>query len=157
MTDNLFKYGVLVGIVVIAGVALWATFGGSGSQEGTFLGSIGQLKAENYINYVRQNEGYYSERAITLSGADGDITAGDDLTVTDDLAVTDDVIISGGTITVTTTNAATSTAIVGCIQTYATSTATAVRLTLSPFAGTSTTQGGTSSFLVAAQYGSCPI
>jgi hypothetical protein len=71
--------------------------------------------------------------------------------------LTTGAVTMGGNLTVTTSNTATSTLAVGCIQSYATSTATAVRLTFSTFAGTTTSQGGNSNFLVAAQYGSCPI
>lgn len=74
-----------------------------------------------------------------------------------DITATGDMTVGGGSFTLTTSNGATSTAIMGCIQGYATSTATPVRMTFSPFAGTTTTQGGTSDFLVAGQYGSCPI
>ena len=64
----------------------------------------------------------------------------------------------GGTVTVTTTNAATSTVILGCIQTYATSTATPIKFTIgiggatTTFTGTATTGNG----VVAWNYGSCP-
>ena len=52
----------------------------------------------------------------------------------------------GGDLTITTSNTATSTLEVGCIQTYATSTATAVRLS-------ATTTPGIAYW----SYGSCPI
>lgn len=55
---------------------------------------------------------------------------------------------SGGTLTVTTSNAATSTLVVGCIQTYATSTATAIRIS-----ATTTATGGSMLYSV---FGSCP-
>ena len=55
----------------------------------------------------------------------------------------------GGTVTVTTSNTATSTLIVGCIQTYATSTATAIRIS-----ATTTAAGGSMLYSV---FGSCPI
>ena len=74
---------------------------------------------------------------------------GDDLTLDDDATVTDDVTINGGSLTVTTANTATSTAVVGCIQTYATSTATPVRLS-----ATTTATGGTEALFV---FGTCPF
>lgn len=55
----------------------------------------------------------------------------------------------GGTVTVTTSNTATSTLIVGCIQTYATSTATAIRIS-----ATTTAAGGSMLYSV---FGTCPI
>ena len=75
-----------------------------------------------------------------------------------DLSVTDDATISGGTLNVTQANTATSTVKVGCIQTYATSTATAVKLTLGKEASTATTTfyGGTSKGTLYWEYGTCP-
>lgn len=89
--------------------------------------SLGAVNVENYVPVIMQ-EGYNSAKPITLSGASGDITSGDDITVGDDLTVTDDVTISGGALTVTTSGTATSSLIIGCIQTYATSTLTPVKL-----------------------------
>ena len=67
-------------------------------------------------------------------------------------------IETSGDITVTTANNATSTITVGCVQMYATSTATAVHLTFGSAAhATTTTQGVTSTGLVAWIYGACPI
>lgn len=67
-------------------------------------------------------------------------------------------ITKSGDITVTTTNTATSTITVGCLQTYATSTATAVRFTIGTAANaTSTSQGTDANGTVVWQYGSCPI
>ena len=71
--------------------------------------------------------------------------------------LTTGAVTLGGTLTVTTSNTATSTVSLGCIQTTATSTATPVYLTFTPHAGTTTTQGGTSNFLVSARFGPCPI
>lgn len=71
-------------------------------------------------------------------------------------SITAAALTMSGTLTQSTTNTATTSAKVGCIQTTATSTATPVRFTLSPFTGTTTTQGAVSNFLVAAQYGTCP-
>lgn len=50
---------------------------------------------------------------------------------------------AGGTLTVTTSNTATSTAIIGCWQTYATSTATAVKLQATGTPGVAFWQYGT--------------
>lgn len=60
-------------------------------------------------------------------------------------------------ITVTTTNTATSTVDVGCVQTYATSTATPIHFAIgSTVHGTTTFDGSNSNFLVTARYGKCP-
>jgi hypothetical protein len=65
--------------------------------------------------------------------------------------------VSGGTVTVTTTDAATSTVVLGCIQTYATSTATPVRFVLSSAGTTTATYNGTlGRGGVSWQYGTCP-
>ena len=62
------------------------------------------------------------------------------------------------TTTLTTSNSATSTLIVGCVQMYATSTATAVHITFGTAEhSTTTSQGATSNGLVAWLYGACPI
>ena len=58
-----------------------------------------------------------------------------------------DLTLSGGDLTVTTTNTATSSIEVGCVDSYATSTATAVRLS-----ATTTVTGGTIALWV---FGSC--
>lgn len=80
---------------------------------------------------------------------------GTTLTVTG--AAATGAITSSGTLTLTTSNTATSSAIIGCIQTYATSTATAVRFVLSS-AGTTTAIYGSGQGLggVSWQYGTCP-
>lgn len=78
----------------------------------------------------------------------------DDLTVGDDATVTDDLTVSGGTFTVTTAANATSTLTVGCVQTYATSSATAVKLAFT-LSGTTTLQGFAPG-AVAWLYGTCP-
>lgn len=57
---------------------------------------------------------------------------------------------------VTTTNAATSTVSLGCIQTTATSTATPVKLVLSSIATSSVGYGQTTTALVGWTYGYCP-
>jgi hypothetical protein len=99
------------------------------------------------------------------NGVSADVTSpvagelrGDDLSLDDDAVITDDLTVNGSSFTLTTSNSATSTAIVGCIQMYATSTATAVRLTFAPSGNSTTTsQGAVSAGLVAYQFGSCPI
>lgn len=88
---------------------------------------------------------------VTNLVADGDITVGDDLTVTDD------VTISGGALSIPTTNAATSSTSLGCIQTTATSTATPIRFVIGTSVISTTTPAGNSQGIVAWQYGSCPI
>ena len=123
---------------------------------GDIAGAPGGMLVEQYDPYWQYNDGLKSEKAITLSGANGDITSGDDITAGDDLTVTDDLTISGGRLDLTTTNTATSTLAVGCIQTTATSTATAIRMLFHATTTPSTALGVASGF-VAWGYGSCPI
>ena len=139
---------LLIGGVVVAVVLSLFNFVRDIGAPG--FGAAGGLLAENYWPYLLYNDGYKSEKNIELSGANGDITTGDDLTVTDDLTV------SGGTFTLTTSNSATSTAIIGCQQMYATSTATAVRLLFHSTTSPSVISGTASGF-VAWGYGSCPF
>ena len=92
---------------------------------------------------------------FTLTGA---ATIGSTLAVTGVPTFTADAVFNGGdgAIVVTTTNTATSSIEVGCIQMYATSTATALRFEFNPISAT-TTINGTSDGMVAWSYGSCPI
>lgn len=145
MTNKILS---IVAILLSGSVFVGFFWGGAVSQG---FGAAGTLLAENYIPYVMYNDGYASENGITLIGADGDLVVGDDATIADDLTV------SGGSLSVPTTNTATSTISGGCVQLTATSTASPVYLTFIPHAGSTTSQGGTSNFLVAAKYGTCPI
>lgn len=73
------------------------------------------------------------------------------------LESTGDVTASGGTINISTSNTATSTLVVGCIQTTATSTASPVKLVVTAISTTTTTFGnGTTGFAVVAAFGTCP-
>jgi hypothetical protein len=72
---------------------------------------------------------------------------------------TGDVTLNGGDdgLIITTTNSATSSIEVGCIQMYATSTASPWRLAFSSIASTTALYGGgTSDVAMMAQYGTCP-
>lgn len=76
-----------------------------------------------------------------------------DLTVTDDVVVTDDMTVSGGSFNLATSNTATSSAIIGCVQQYATSTATAWKFVI---VASSTQMAPGYNGLVYANYGTCP-
>jgi len=108
-----------------------------------------------------------NQKSMNLAG----VTNYDELDVTDGYKVDGSTIINGsgsitavdgtftgGTVTVTTANTATSTAIIGCVQTYATSTASPIKLTLGKEASTATTTyyGGTSKGIIYWEYGTCP-
>ena len=68
-----------------------------------------------------------------------------------------DLTISDGNIRQTTSNSATSTASVGCIQTTATSTATPIRLVPASSGATTTYTGANAFGVMAWQFGTCPI
>lgn len=138
--------GVLLGIVAIL----------NSPKASSIFGAAGGMLAENYIPYIRYNDGYKSENEIVLSGADGDITTGDDISVTDDAVVTDDLTVNGRLFELTSSNTSTSSAKIGCYETAATSTATKIRLEFNTTSSTSTINGQ-SSGMVAWSYGSCPI
>ncbi|MEK7136401.1 MAG: hypothetical protein AAB821_02315 [Patescibacteria group bacterium] len=97
--------------------------------------------------------------ASTLTGAvtSAGIITGDDVTSVDDVTAGDDLVVSGGALTVTTTNAATSTISVGCVQMYPTSTATAARFSFNTSSATSTIGGAAAAGFVTWNYGTCPF
>lgn len=97
------------------------------SSSNLSFGAVGVKLAENYDPYIRYNGGYNSLLPITTTGP----------------------------LTVTSTNTATSTTIVGCVQTTATSTATPIRLLYNTQATTSLS--GTASGTVVWGYGTCPF
>lgn len=72
---------------------------------------------------------------------------------------TGDITASGGNLIVTTSNTATSTATIGCVQTYATSTDTAIRFGMDlTSTSTASNQYGTAvGGLVTWGYGNCPF
>lgn len=126
--------GVIVGLLLHASVP---AFGGVYNNvtnyfsDGISVGSASQFSVSN-------------AGAVTTSGA---------------VTTTGDATVSGGTLTVTTSNTATSTATAGCIQTYATSTATPIKLVMQA----TTTQGiagqvaaNVANFVMLGQYGACP-
>ena len=106
------------------------------TTDPSVVGTAGGLLIENYVPAILYNDGYKSEKEIVLSGANGDLTVG------------------GGMLDVTTSNTATSTLKVGCIQMYATSTATALRMT---FTATSSLLTQSSGVYPSVSYGTCPI
>lgn len=86
----------------------------------------------------------YGISADSTSPSAGEVR-GSTLTVTGAAAITGNATVSGRTLTVTTSNTSTSTLVVGCVQMYATSTATAMKL-----------QPTTTPGIALWQYGTCP-
>lgn len=139
------KKNIILGIValalVIAGVAVIQRSGVLGASGATHYQKESFLEGAFFGNSRQVN----IDRSGNIS-TEGDVTVSDDLTV------------SGGVFTLTTSNSATSTAIMGCIQTYATSTATAWRLGIGSIATSSPLySGGTGTNFLLAQYGTCPF
>ena len=95
---------------------------------------------------------------ITTSAGNIAATAGT-LTVGGVSTLTGDVTLSGGNgaLVVTTSNSATSTVSVGCIQTYATSTATSVHLEFHASSSLANSTNGATAGLVVWKYGNCPV
>lgn len=52
---------------------------------GETMGAVGNMLAEDYLPYVRYNDGYYSDKTVSA----------EQLTSTDDLTVADDAVIGG--------------------------------------------------------------
>lgn len=128
--------------LVVAGILLIVVgFLFAHTNEGKTLGANGTNAIENYIPAILYNGGYYSNLPIqttsTISSA-GEMNMGV-------LTVSGDATINGGTVNITTSNTATSTLIVGCIQFYATSTVTAQKF-----------QASTTPGVMYSQYGTCP-
>ncbi len=119
--SNTIKFIIGVVIALIVGFVLGHTL--LVPQTDT-VGAIGTKLAENYDPYLKINGGYYSNLPIQTNA---------------------DVTVSGGTLTITSSNTATSTISVGCIQFYATSTATAQKF-----------QASTTPGAMYSQYGTCP-
>lgn len=135
-------------VLAVAAVLLLVTgFIAGKSPAAKSFGAVGSQLIEQYNPYVLYNGGINSALPITTTDA---LTAAAG-------TFTGDVTVSGGTLNVTTSNTATSTAIMGCAQTYATSTATAITLRIGSAntAATSTFQGNGNGFVTWA-YGTCP-
>jgi hypothetical protein len=116
--------------LVIAGVIVSILF--SASSTAMQLGGI----YNQVTNEFRQGlkAGTSNQFVISNTGA---ITTG--------ASISGDTTVSGGTLTVTSSNTATSTVVVGCVQFYATSTATAHKF-----------QASTTPGVMYSQYGTCP-
>jgi hypothetical protein len=96
------------------------------------------------------------KQSVQPLGAEGDTNL-TNLILDGDLTVGDDAIISGGSLSLTTSNTATSSVSVGCIQTTATSTLTPVKLLIGSSGATTTyANASLSNGLVAWAYGTCP-
>lgn len=120
------------GLVAVVAILLMFLFGGSSA---TNLGGAA-CNGGNCTDFdaVNTSAGYFVDDTEVLDG-------------------TGDATIFGGNLTVTTSNTATSTIIVGCFQSYATSTATALKLM---FTASSTAPTNGSGIIPVISYGTCP-
>ncbi|MFA6171975.1 MAG: transmembrane domain-containing protein [Patescibacteria group bacterium] len=95
-------------LFVIIGVFFFSKGGDDGFPAiDKAIGAVGNLLAEDYLPYIRHNDGYKSAKDITTTGT---LTA-EQITTTDDMSVTDDLAVSGdlssiGTTTPSLTNSA---------------------------------------------------
>lgn len=125
-----------IGLVVVAIVAITALFF---PQVPSKFGQILDTFTGDYFNVTTANGG----GAFRINGS----------TVLSSSVFT--LPTAGGVATLTTSNTATSSLVVGCIQFYATSTATAGHLEFNT--QSTTTINGASAGSVAWKYGACPI
>lgn len=137
--------GALLGLLAFVGFH-W----GGGASFGTVNNGAAVI---NYPEWFTNGTGgtsnvFYAGNTQQFSIADnGNLTSG---------TITAGATTLSGNLTITTTNAATSTATVGCVQTYATSTATPVYFALVVSKTASTTFAGTGQGNVMWAFGSCP-
>lgn len=135
-------------VAVVAGIIAVAV---PKQESAEAVGAIGTNAIENYVPAIKYNDGYYSELDITTTGTiTGASISG---AVSASTLTTTATSTLGGNLVITTSNTATSTAIIGCIQSYATSTATPWRwLTVASSTQIAPGYNG----LILAQYGNCP-
>lgn len=136
MTINYKSIGLVVAGIVIG--LIISSLGGSKAS----LGGIYHQTVEEF--YAGLKAGTSNQLVISDTGA---------ITTSGALSTTGDSTVSGGTFTVTTANTATSTLIVGCVQSYATSTATAMKL---QFTASTTAPTNGSGIIPVISYGACP-
>ncbi len=118
--------GISVVALILAGIAFYKTLNLGADINATAVPGS-SLLIENYVPVVKYNGGIYSELPIqtTSTLTSNDLTTG--------------IATLSGDLIVTTANTATSSALFGCWQTYATSTASPIRVmattTLGPIVG----------------------
>ena len=108
------------------------------------------------LSGVTMNKGGLGGVTIENETFKGDVTVEGTIAGSGDITVGDDLTVSGGIVDITSANTATSSVTVGCIDGYATSTATAVKFVLGKVGSSATsTLYNTSSGAVYWAYGSC--
>lgn len=118
----------IYGNLVVNGNATTTAASGNFATAGTIT-SVGAVWASSTLQATGATRLY---GATTVDGA---------IWASSTLQATGDAVLYGGSgaLTLTTTNAATSSLVVGCIQTYATSTATPIKFTIGGYPNATTT------------------
>lgn len=129
MIEKITKWLPTVNIIALVAIALMLVGGQSAS-----LGAAGDINTQSVWFVKGLTAGNPKVSVIDSSG-----------NVVAPVASTGDASFAGGTLTVTTSNTATSTITGGCFQFYATSTATAQKF-----------QASTTPGIMYSQYGTCP-
>lgn len=113
---------------------------------GVIVGLLLSAASSNRLGGVyNQVTNYFREGIKVGTSNQFEVTSAGAVTTSGALTTTGDATVSGGTLNLTTSNTATSTIIVGCIQTYATSTATPIKI-----------QATTTAHAPTPVYGTCP-
>lgn len=146
MKTNFLKAVGLVVVGAVVGVFLAVSFGASKVSTGGVYSTSEQT--------FGQGASFGTARQTTVSNA-GVITSSAANTFSGAQTFSADSVFGGGAnaITLTTTNSATSSMVVGCTNSYATSTATAINYRVRA-SSTAPTNG--SGLIVEAFYGTCP-
>ena len=157
---------VTVILAVIFGVLLITLSANAVSTISTNISTGGTLDVTGHTTLTTASSTITSQTGnflvngyATTTALNGNIATAGTLTVTGASTLTGDVTMSGGNgaLTITTSNSATSTLVVGCIQTYATSTETAVNMQFHASSTLANSTNGATAGLVVWKYGSCPI
>ena len=164
---------VTVILAVIFGVLLITLSANAVSTISTNISTGGTLDVTGHTTLTTASSTITSQTGnflvngyATTTALNGNIATAGTLTVTGASTLTGDVTMSGGNggLVITTSNSATSTVEVGCIQTYATSTASPIKqmffasstLNIDGASITAGFGGGTLSGLILWGFGTCP-
>lgn len=151
---------VVFGVLVVTIVANAVTTISTNVVTGGTLSVTGHSTLTTASSTITSQTGNFLVNGYaTTTALNGNFATAGTLSVTGASTLTGDVTMSGGSgaLAITTTNAATSTIEVGCVQMYATSTATAVRFLFHASSTISTTVTGTAAGYLLWGYGTCPF
>lgn len=126
------KWSVIVLVAIVLSSVVTGYLHKSAQPTG-FTGALGNNYIERYSSEIQYNGGYNSQLPIKTSST-----------------------ITGGDLNIPTIDTATSTTIVGCVQTTATSTASPIVLQFSSNGNATSTFSGLSNGIVSWAFGTCP-